>query len=171
MTIDDAKAHVIARLRGEPAKTDTPMIVRIEIPGLPPTVNGRKMLINGRPMNRTAVRAFQAAATGCGILAMRRAGLLRPLAVPVVALVTYRVSPARRRDNDASIKDVFDGLEGAVWTNDRLVVRHTPRSVPAAARAAFGGDWTHDECTIVHVAEAGADPDAAMASLLLAGLS
>lgn len=143
------------------------MIVRIQIPGLPPTVNGRKMLVNGKPMNRPEVASFHASAAYAGLAAMRRAGVLDPFDVPVVALITYRVALSRRRDSDASTKDVLDGLQRVVWVNDRLVVRHCPRVLPAEVY----GAGSAMECTIVHVTVAGEDPDAAMAGLLLGGLS
>jgi len=143
------------------------MIVRIQIPGLPPTVNARKMMVRGKPMNRPEVASFHASAAYAGLAAMRRAGMLNPFDAPVVALITYRVALSRRRDSDASTKDVLDGLQRVVWVNDRLVVRHCPRVLPAEVY----GTGSALECTIVHVTAAGKDPDAAMAGLLLGGLS
>ena len=154
------------RVRRRAARAE-PMIVRIQIPGLPPTVSARKMLVNGRPMNRPEVKAFHRAASVAGLVGMRQAGALNPFAVPVVALITYRVALSRRRDGDASTKDVLDGLQGVAWVNDRLVVRHSPRILPAETY----GAGSALECTIVHVAEAGADPDSAMAGLLVGGLT
>lgn len=151
--------------RARRAARAEPMIVRIQIPGLPPTVNGRKMMVNGRPRNRPEVAQFHRAASVAGLVGMRQAGALNPFAVPVVALITYRVALSRRRDTDAFTKDVLDGLQGVAWTNDRLVVRHAPRILPAETY----GSGSALECTIVHVAEAGADPDAMMAGLLLGG--
>lgn len=144
-----------------------PMIVRIQIPGLPPTVNGRKMIVNGKPMNRPEVASFHASAAYAGLAAMRRAGVLNPFDAPVVALISYRVALSRRRDSDASTKDVLDGLQRVAWVNDRLVVRHCPRVLPAEVY----GAGSALECTIVHVTAAGEDPDAAMAGLLLGGLT
>ena len=123
--------------------------------------------VNGKPMNRPEVASFHASAAYAGLASMRRAGILNPFDAPVVALITYRVALSRRRDSDASTKDVLDGLQRVVWVNDRLVVRHCPRVLPAEVY----GTGSAIECTIVHVTAAGEDPDAAMAGLLIGGLT
>ena len=137
--------------------------VRIDIPGLPPTVNARKVLVRGVPMNRKSVARFQRTAGQCGLAAMARAGHRPVFTAPVVAVVDFVVGAHRRRDVDGSLKDVLDGLQGTVYRNDRQIVQLQSRRQRAPK---VGPLW--QETTIVYVADAGTDADAAMAALLRA---
>lgn len=138
--------------------------VRIDIPGLPPTVNARKVLVRGVPMNRKSVARFQRTAGQCGLAAMARAGHRPVFTAPVVAVVDFVVGAHRRRDVDGSLKDVLDGLQGTVYRNDRQIVQLQSRQVPAARLSARL--WR--ESTVVYVADAGSDAGAALAALVRA---
>lgn len=138
--------------------------VRIDIPGLPPALNDRKLLVRGIPMNRPAVKKFQRTAAASGLAAMAVAGHRRMFEGPIVAVVDFVLGAHRRRDVDASLKDALDGLQGTVYRNDRQIVQLQSRQVPAARLSARL--WR--ESTVVYVADAGSDAGAALAALVRA---
>lgn len=98
------------------------MVVRFAVPGLPPSANeriGAHVHHSKAKLHRKeAATAWQDTVAAYGRAAMAR----RPLIdVPCVVLIVFSLTPKRRRDTDAGIKDTQDGLRQSVIVDDRLV--------------------------------------------------